>query len=139
MRAAAESNLTKLIAVVVAVVVIIGVASFYPQFEQGYQIKTAARLTCNDLIKLKRFPNPAAPDPYEEFKAKAKRVKVKLDSSMYSFEVEDLRAEASHVCRVRVEYPVVVEWAFIGDIVREIEPYKFNKVVRLTHQVANSM
>lgn len=139
MRAIAESNLKKLFFALLFFAGVIGAASFYPQFAQGYEIKTACRLTCNDLINVTRFGQaPGAKPPTDDFINKARRAGVKLTDRQYSFKLEERRQDAAWACKARVEYPVVVQWAFIGDIFTEIPPFKMKKVVAVEHKVSNN-
>lgn len=117
-------------------VAVILVASFLPPFTQGYEIKTAARLACNDFIKQARYKTTG--DPAVKFLDAARRAGVKLDPKQFSFAVEEKRQDNAWVCHFRVRYPTRVEWAFIGQVFQELPQPIWGRDIALDHSVSNT-
>jgi hypothetical protein len=112
--------------------------SWWVPFSQGYEIKTAAKLVCNDFIKRARHPAANFADPSESFVAKARVAGVQLKPDQYSFKVEQDIPGAAWVCKVKVSYPITIEWALIGDVLQELPKYSGRKVIKVEHRVSNT-
>ena len=131
-----EGNLARLIYVLLAFAGVIAVMSWYPVFAQGYEVTTAAKLACNDGIKVERFgaPDEAAKKWTEVLVRGAGGAGVRLTEDDYSLKISHDGSARRWVCEGRVNYKVKCEIALIGDILA-LEPIKATKHIRFTHEV----
>lgn len=137
-RTVAEGRIQKLVIVVLAFVAFIGAFTWYPGFSQGYAIKNAGKLSCNDLIKQTRFGTPETAEVWREaFVRRASVEGVKLKPTQYTFKVTKERTSNGtyeYLCRVHITYPFTMEYAFIGGIF-DIKPIDTVKVLKFDHTV----
>lgn len=135
MHAVAESNLSKIVWLLLFVVLVIFVGSFWPEFSQGYDVKTQARLFCNSMIRGKLNSYEVNTD---DFVQNVRPSGVKLTPKQYSFTLKENRQGHSWICTFKASYPVSVEWVGIGQVLQEIPQYKFMKKIELEHEVSNT-
>ena len=87
-RTVAEGRIQKLVTVVLAIAAFIGAFTWYPSFSQGYAVKNAGKLGCNELIKQTRYKVEGQEEAWREgFIRRASVEGVKLKPSQYSFAV----------------------------------------------------
>ena len=135
MRTSGESNLKKLVYLVVGVVIVIVAMTWLEPFFQEYELKTGIRLTCNELFRTS-FDTKHA---HEFFVGKATRAGVKLKEEDYdedcprridkgakcwSIEAEHDKTARLMKCRAYAQYPTETEWALVGQVLQEIPKLK---------------
>jgi hypothetical protein len=137
-RTVAEGRIQKLLFVVLAFVAVIGLSTWYPSFSQGYAVKNAGKLACNDLIRQTRFKVEGQEEQWREgFLRRASVEGVKLKPTQYTFNVSKERvSDGSNEfsCKVHITYPVTMEYAFIGGVF-DIKPIETVKVLKFEHRV----
>jgi hypothetical protein len=137
-RTVAEGRIQKLVFVVLAFCAVIGLATWYPSFSQGYAVKNAGKLGCNDLIRQTRFKVEGADELWREnFTRRASVEGVKLKPNQYTFKIsKERRSDGSYeyLCKVHITYPFTMEYAFIGGVF-DIAPLQSVKVLKFEHSV----
>lgn len=134
-RTVAEGRIQKLVLIVLAAAAVIGVGTWYPSFAQGYAVKNAGKLACNDQIKQFRYKSPGREEAWREpFLRRATIEGVKLKPNQYAFQVTHEPNVGEYVCKVHITYPYLMEWAFIGNVFA-LEPLPGVKVLKFEHRV----
>ncbi len=137
-RTVAEGRIQKLVLVVLAFVAVIGSSTWYPGFAQGYAVKNAGKLACNDLIRQTRFKIEGQEEAWREpFHRRASVEGVKLKPTQYSFKISKERTDQGtyeYLCKVHITYPFTMEYAFIGGVFA-IQPINSVKVLKFEHSV----
>lgn len=132
--ATAEGALAKLIGLVLFFVAVIGVGTWYEPFAQGYELKNAANVACNDFVRFTRFGGGPGDTHIEPFLRRATQVGVRLKPNQYSFKAKRDNATSEWVCTVYIKYPTKTDWVIVGPIF-EIPPLKQNHVLTYEHRV----
>ena len=137
MRTVAESNLKKLLYVILAIVAALGIGTWYPQFAQSYGVKNAGNLACNDLIKNTHYGVGTTKNHEDDFISLASVAGVILKKQDFEFKVEHQPNRSLWLCSVKVHYNTQAEIPFIGDVL-QLEPFKFKKFLHIEHDVPDS-
>ncbi len=150
MRAQAHSNLKRLLWLVGGAVVALVVATWLTPFLQTYEIKTAAKLLCNDLIRAAKEKAAGGPtgsdvafgeeEARTRFLGRVRAAGIRFDagdidpdckayidkdqphciSYRYTFDKDNQQ----HVCRVHVRYRSDTQPALVGDVLQELPHLK---------------
>lgn len=132
----AEGLLGKLVWLVLAAALGIAGMTFYPQFAQGYEIKGAAKVACNELMRNWRQQRAGEEEAHlEPFLRRAKRAGVKLEPSQYSFTPSHDKQSDQLICKVRITYDLSIEWYQVGHLL-QIAPFAYSRVIAFEHSVA---
>lgn len=127
-----EGPLKTLLLLLATCVGIIAVATFLTPFSTEYEIKTAAKVACNEYAQEVRYKYPTGWE--DKFLRRASVAGVKLGPSQYNFEVEE--DNVSMICNAEIKYRTSTTAAFIGDIVTEIPPLVQIRHIKFRHSVA---
>lgn len=161
MRTVGDSNLKKVLWVLAAAIVVLVVMTWLEPFTQSYQIKTACRLMCTDMIRAKAeavMAQRAGESPKfddknvrDQFINRARQAGVTFDAGdldvdcpdylkkdkphcfrfKYSY---DAQAE-THVCTIDVRYGTDTEPALIGHVLQELPHLKMQQHVAVVQRV----
>jgi hypothetical protein len=127
-----EGPLKTLLLLIAACVGIITAATFLTPFGTEYEIKTAAKVACNEYAQEVRYKTPMGWEA--KFLRRASAAGVKLEPSQYKFEVE--QDNVAMICNAEIKYRTSTTAAFIGDIVTEIPPLVQIRHIKFRHSVA---
>jgi hypothetical protein len=161
MRTVGEGNLKKVLWALAAVVIALVVMTWLEPFTQSYQIKTACRLMCTDMINSKgevalaqRLGQPPRFDDKnvrDQFINRARQAGVKFDAGdvdadcpdylnkdkphCFSFKYTYDEQGEAHVCTIDVRYGTDTEPALIGNVLRELPHLKTQQHVEVVQRV----
>lgn len=161
MRTVGESNLSKVLWFLGAVVVALVVLTWITPFLQRYEVKTAAKVLCADMIKFqkedafakKRGGSSKFTDKQvmQAFIAKAKRADVKYDEGDFDADCGDYldkdaphcfsylyewdKQESQHVCTIHVRYESDTQAAVVGQVLQELPHLKIQHHVNMVQRV----
>jgi hypothetical protein len=124
----ADGNLAKLVLLLGAFAVVVVIGTIMPPYIAQYEVKQAAKLTCNAFIRGASDIN--APAWREDFVRKARAADVFLKSEQqYLFKLEKQHEQNRWHCSFKVawnsETPVFLVGQFFGDV----------PPVKITHRV----
>jgi len=161
MRAEAHGTLKKFVWIVVAVVVALVVLTWLTPFLQGYEVKTACKLLCTDMIRVKaeremaerNGSTPAFGDPQarEAFIRRTRQATVRFDmgdydadcgayldkdqphcfSHSYSYDPQNKQ----HICKIDVRYRSDTAPALVGDVLQELPHLEMQHHIDITQRV----
>ena len=134
----AESNLSRLAIALVVTVVVVGVGTFLTPWSAEYEVKTFARIACNDLIKLRKYKLDDKGAWEQQFVRKCIGAGVKLKPNQYAFEVKDVSNEGLWRCRVKVAWRSSTPWLALSAVFPEAPPLEYVNRVDKTYDVMNS-
>ena len=126
-----EGPLKTLLLSLTALALVILVGTFIGPLLTEYEVKTAARIACNDYRKELR----AGEDKHEwekTFVGAARRAAVQLQSNQYDFELGG--DSEVHTCRIRVKWFENVPVFLLSDAT-DIKPIKYLHSIDYTHSV----
>ena len=133
MHAKAEGPLKKLIFVVVAFVVVIAVGTYLIPFAAEYEVKTAAKVACNDYRLVSRAGNVNDRSWEKKFLDRARVAGVQLRDDQYNFTLSTDLGDAT--CRIQIKWIDKTTAILIGDIVTEIPPLTLLHSIDYLHRV----
>ena len=135
---AAEGTIKKLIALAVAFAAVIGLMTWYEPFAQGYELKNAAKIACNELMKNWKYKIAGQENFHiEPFLRRTTQAGVTLKPNQYKFTPSHDRNKGELVCTVRITYPTTTDWFLVGPIF-EIPPLKQKHVLNIDHRVRDT-
>ncbi len=136
----AEGNLAKVIYAVVIFVVVVAVGTFMKPWLDEYEVKTAARIACNEIIKGTRYKLPEQVKNAENtFERKALMAGVHLKTGQsYVFEVSDISNEDLWRCHFKAAWKSSTPLLIVSALYPEAPPIQ--RVHRLdnTYDTKNS-
>ncbi|OGQ13244.1 MAG: hypothetical protein A2138_14960 [Deltaproteobacteria bacterium RBG_16_71_12] len=164
MRTVAEGNLKKALWFVAAVVIALLVLTWLKPFLQAYEIKTAGRLMCTDMIRVQgearmaeQLGKPPAFDNKnvrDIFIGRARQAAIQFEagdldpdcgsfsdkdqphcfSHQYSFDAQ----AGQHVCTIHVRYRTDTAPAIVGDVLQELPHLKLQQHIKMVQRVNKS-
>ena len=136
--ATAEGIIKKLIVLILALGAVIALITFYEPFAQGYEIKNAAKIACNVLVRNWRSKIEGEENAHiGPFLDRARQAGVNLKPSQYSFVPSHDLPKGEFVCKVRVTYSTTTDWFLVGPIF-EVPPLKKKYVLNIEHRVRDA-
>lgn len=162
MRASAQGNLKKLVWLVVVVVVGLVVLTWLTPFSQGYELKTACKLMCNDMIRAKQEREMAerggsGPPAFDDknvregFLNRARQAGVRFDGGdwdadcgaylekdrphCFSHKYSYDAQNKQHICKIHVRYRSDTAPALIGDVLQELPHLKMQHHIDVDQRV----
>ena len=137
-RRAANGNLKKLVTLVVLVIAGIGVATWYEPFAQGYEVTSAAKLACNELVRNWKYKIENTDGVHiEPFIRRCTQAGVRLKPNQFKFTPSHDKQAGELVCKVHITYPTTTAWFLVGDIF-QIPPLEQRKVLDFEHRVRDA-
>jgi len=117
MHAKAEGPLKKLIFILVVFVVVVLVGTWLEPFAAEYEVKTAAKIACNDYMAMMRSNTPNANRQWEtRFVQSARRAGVALKNDQYDFQAGNIADRQEITCRFIVAWRSVTPIILVGDV-----------------------
>lgn len=133
MHVAAEGPLKTTIIIVLVLAVVIAVGTYMDAFTRTYEVKTAARIACNELATEKRYQRPTKWE--DTFVRAANAAGVQLKPGQYDFKMS-LTVE-QNICEVKVAWRETMPIFLISDAL-DIEPISFVQRLDQKHAVKAS-
>lgn len=134
----AEGRVQKLVLLLLGLALVIGIGSWYPPFAQGYEVKNAMKLACNDVIrKYKGWRDDwlnQGTEWKDVFVRRAGGAGVRLQEKQYSFRPSHDAQAGEFVCKAKVTYPTKMEWFLISDFFT-VEPVLGTKKIEFEHRI----
>jgi len=133
MHAKAEGPLKKLVFFLVALVVVIAVGTYLIPFSAEYEVKTAAKVACNEYRMSARGGNADDRSWETKFVARARVAGVQLREDQYNFTLSNDFDDAT--CRIQIKWIDKTTAILIGDIVTELPPLTILHSIDYVHRV----
>ncbi len=126
--------MAKLLYVVIALVVLLGLATIATPFMAQYEVKRAARVTCSDFFRAHR--DIQGPEWRDDFVRKARIAGVNLKSDQqYLFQLEKRTSLNMWHCRFKVAWNSETPVIGIGELVTELPKIKITHRIDETYEV----
>jgi hypothetical protein len=164
MRTVGASNLSKALWFLGAAVVALLVLTWTTPLLQRYEVKTAAKVLCSDMIKFqkeeafakRRGGSSKFTDKVvmQNFISRAKQAEARFDAGDFDVDCGDYlnkdephcfsylyefdKQEAQHVCTIHVRYLSDTQPAVIGQVLQEIPHLKIQHHIKMVEKVNNS-
>ncbi len=112
----------KLIFVVLILVVVVGGGTCLQPWTTEYEVKTAAKIACNDYIRVvKGYGDPKWA---EGFVRRASIAGVKLKEGQYAFDFKDNPGASTHRCNYKIAWRSTTPWFGLSDFFPDIPPLR---------------
>lgn len=134
----ANAKRALLIAFLIGLLALLG---FMPLLETQFSAKTAAKVACNEMVRLGEWDeaNGFSADGTEKwrrkFLAQMNGMGVKLNDEQYVFEITQENPMADHQCHVKVAFDKKGEWPYISDFIDDLPPLVHKVRLDFTHTI----
>ena len=126
----------KLIMVLIAFVFVIAAGTWLGPWTAEYEVKTAAKMSCNDRIKEKQGFGDLKSD--ETFIKKANVAGVRLKPGQFAFSVEEKRNLGLWSCHYKVAWKSSSAVFLIGDFLPDVPPLNLVHRLDAFHEIKSS-
>ncbi len=117
MHVKAEGPLKKLLVALGVFAVLVLVGTWLEPFSAEYEVKTAAKIACNDFMAIKRSNTPNAPGTWEaKFLQQSRKAGVLLNSDQYDFQAGDISNRQEIKCHFIIAWRSVTPLLLIGEL-----------------------
>ena len=126
----------KIILILVVAALVIAAATYLGPWATEYEVKTAARIACNDLILEKRTGSTGK--ALEGFVRKSSTAGVKLKEGQYAFSLEESKGERLWRCHYKVAYKSSTPVFLIADFFTDVPPFTLVHRIDAVHEVRST-
>jgi hypothetical protein len=114
--------LKKVVIFLVVLAAGVGIGTYLGPWTAEYDVKTAAKLACNTLIKNAKYNLPDDGKWRSDFERKARTAGVKLTKEQYAFSVERLGNIGFDRCNFKAAWRSTTPWLFVSDFFDGVPP-----------------
>jgi hypothetical protein len=132
MHVAAEGPLKNIIIILIVAVVALAAITYSEPFGTEYEVKTAAKVACNQLVQDHIYKTPEKRSWEQPFLQRTRAAGVQLKKEQYSF-VATLTKQMN-TCHAQIAWRSVTPVAFIGDILG-LPPLVIVHRINMKHEV----
>lgn len=123
----------KLVAALIFLVLIILVGTWLTPWTAEYEVKTAAKTACNEVIKTKK--GYGDPKWTERFVRQSSTAGVKLKEGQFAFSAEILPNINKGRCHFKVAWKSVTPWLGVSDFFDDVPPLTMIHRLDAVHEI----
>jgi hypothetical protein len=133
----AEGNISKLVIGTILTAVVVVVGTWITPWSAEYEVKTAARLACAQLIIVSKYKDPN--NPWEEsFIRKSMAAGIRLKKGQYLFDIKEVKNEGLWRCHFKAAWRSSTPWMLLSAVFPEVPPLEYVNRIDKNFDIKNS-